>query len=106
MSSSLRYLRVIADAEYLKINNKKGLKKIAARMYNWCIPLLKVFWNRYMFAISLRLDTLFLRLFKDYDAHIFIIIKKEYSRDWIPGKNNFVLSVLNFSVPLHRPNLQ
>jgi ubiquinone/menaquinone biosynthesis C-methylase UbiE len=106
LSSRLKYLRKIVDADRLVIFKDSPLKKIFLQLFNFLVPLFRVLANRYVVALSFQLDALFIDLFREHDAHLFLLVRNEYVNDRAYAKNVSALDILNFSVPLFRPGTQ
>lgn len=103
LSSRLNYVRKIIDADRLSVSGASLLKRIILRFFNLLVPLLRVLGNRYVVAFSFRLDALFLELFRGHEAHLFLLVRREYINDRAEVKRVSALDILRVSVPLFRP---
>ena len=101
LSSRLRCVRKIIDADKLCIYNDPPLKKLLLFLFNLLVPLQKVLGNRYLASFSFRLDAFFIKLFPGNEAHLFLLARGGVMKSRPGAKKVSAADILNFSVPLH-----
>jgi SAM-dependent methyltransferase len=104
LSARLKYIRKLLDADKLSGANSSLLKKALVGVFNLLVPLLKALGNRPIAAFIFRLDALFTQLYPGYEAHLFLLVRKEYLKDLAGAQKVSALAILGASVPLFRPS--